>query len=104
MYRNGDFEQHLRTNFEVPEVYLDRAYSACVVVGTLVGLENVDKMGDTCDPQLFLTNRAPKEVNLQRIADCLFTTDYGAMLLEYYIKMTMRIARGANVDPDMDHS
>jgi len=23
---DGDFEQHLRTNFEVPEVYLDRAH------------------------------------------------------------------------------
>ena len=96
---DGDFEQHLRTNFEVPEVFLDRPRAMCVVTGELIGQKKLDKMSCSSDPQLFLTNRTPREVGLQEIADKLFVAEHGAMLLEYYIKMVMRVAQGANIDP-----
>lgn len=96
---DGDFETHLRTNFEVPEVVLDRNQGLCIITGELVGVAQMDSMSSGSDPQLFLTNRTPRELRVQAIADSLFEADHGAMILEYYVKLVMRVAAGASLDP-----
>lgn len=52
---DGDFERHLRTNFEVPEVFLQRENSSCITIGALMGLPAMDGMSDSRDPQFYLT-------------------------------------------------
>ena len=96
---DGDFETHLRTNFEVPETALDRDQGICIITGQLLGIEQMDNMSVGSDAQLFLTNRTPRELGVQAIADALFEADHGAMILEYYVKLVTRIAAGASLDP-----
>lgn len=79
---DGDFETHL-----------------CIITGQLLGIEQMDNMSVGSDAQLFLTNRTPRELGVQAIADALFEADHGAMILEYYVKLVTRIAAGASLDP-----